>query len=53
MTRDGVECGAGGFLVVTQRQPEILVDQGGGINNAAAVGPAEEADDVAFTIVIP
>jgi len=53
MTREAVGCGFSGFLVVTERQPNISVDQGGGINNAVAVGPAQEADDVAFTIVIP
>jgi hypothetical protein len=44
--------GADGFPVFTQRQPAIGVfDQAG--NPRAAVGPAEDADDVGFTIVIP
>jgi hypothetical protein len=48
-------CGATGesFRVITQRQPEITVDTGGGVNNATAAGSAEPAENVAFTIVIP
>jgi hypothetical protein len=48
-------CGASGkgFRVRTERQPTISVDAGGGTNNAIASGPAEDADDVGFTIVIP
>jgi hypothetical protein len=42
-----------GFRVATFRQPNITVDQGGGTNNATAVGPAVVSDDVGFTIVIP
>jgi hypothetical protein len=42
-----------GFPVVTERQPEITVDAGGGTDNATAVGPAQRSDDVSFTIVIP
>jgi hypothetical protein len=38
---------------MTQRQPAITVDEGGGTNNATASGPAQDANDVAFTIVIP
>jgi hypothetical protein len=55
MTSEGPGCGPGGegFRVVTERQPEITVDAGGGTNNATAVGPANLADDVSFTIVIP
>jgi hypothetical protein len=41
------------FEVVTERQPVIAVDAGGGTNNAIASGRAEEANDVGFTIVIP
>src|SRR5262249_34623051 len=54
MTRTtAANCGAGEFEVHTDRQPNITVDQGGGVNNATAVGPAVEADNVGFTIVIP
>jgi hypothetical protein len=55
MTREGIFCGTTGegFAVSTERQPEIAVDAGGGTNNAVVSGPAETADDVAFTIVIP
>jgi hypothetical protein len=42
-----------GFLVFTQRQPLVPVDQGGGTLNAVVSGPAIAADDVGFTIVIP
>jgi hypothetical protein len=42
-----------GFRVRTERQPTILVDQAGGTNNALASGPADDANDVGFTIVIP
>jgi hypothetical protein len=42
-----------GFLVFTQRQPLVLVDAGSGTNNAVVSGPAIQADDVGFTIVIP
>jgi hypothetical protein len=55
MTSEAVGCGPGGtgFLVITDRQPVIAVDADGGINNAAVSGPAESANDVGFTIVIP
>lgn len=55
MTREFSGCGpsGAGFFVITQRQPEITVDAGGGVNNAIVSGPAEQADDVGFTIVIP
>jgi hypothetical protein len=48
-------CGSSGqgFRVRTERQPTISVDAGGGTNNAIASGPAQDADDVGFTIVIP
>ena len=54
MTAQG-GCGATskGFFAVTQRQPSIAVDQGGGTSNATAVGPAEQSDGIGFTIVIP
>jgi hypothetical protein len=52
---DLLGCGptAEGFLVVTQRQPQIAVNQGAGTNNATVSGPAASANDIAFTIVIP
>jgi hypothetical protein len=55
MTLEAAGCGPDneGFPVVTQRQPNITVDANGGTNNAIVSGPAEAADDVAFTIVIP
>jgi hypothetical protein len=55
MTREAFGCGptSDGFFVVTERQPEITVDAGGGTNNATASGPADFANDVGFTIVIP
>jgi hypothetical protein len=55
MTVEGQECGptGDGFLVVTDRQPIVTVDAGGGTNNASVSGPAGAADDVGFTIVIP
>jgi hypothetical protein len=54
MIRVPNSCGGGeGFAVLTQRQPNVTVDAGGGTNNATAVGPADFADDVGFTIVIP
>jgi hypothetical protein len=48
-------CGAGnmGFGVLTEREPVIAVDSGGGTNNQQVSGPAVENDLVAFTIVIP
>jgi hypothetical protein len=51
----GFGCGPAddGFLVLTERQPEITVDAGGGTNNAIASGRAEFADNVGFTIAIP
>jgi hypothetical protein len=59
MTREGFDpvigCGPGnqGFRVVTERQPNVTVDAGGGTNNVVVAGPADVANDVAFTIVIP
>ena len=55
MTYENFNCGPSGqgFGVVTERQPEILVDQGGGTDNAEASGPADVANLVGFTIVIP
>jgi hypothetical protein len=55
MTEEGSVCGSSGqgFLVITDRQPEIAVDAGGGTNNATAAGSANFADDISFTIVIP
>src|SRR5262249_27326820 len=41
MTRtSAANCGAGEFEVHTERQPNIAVDEGGGVDNATAVGPA-------------
>jgi hypothetical protein len=45
--------GDGGFRVITERQPTITVDRGGGVNNGTASGLATTDDDVGFTIVIP
>jgi hypothetical protein len=42
-----------GFWVYTERHPDVTVDANGDINNATVAGPAEFADDVGFTIVIP
>jgi hypothetical protein len=54
MTNTGYNCGGGmNFLVVTQRHPEVTVNQGGGQNNTTVSGPAEESNTVGFTIVIP
>jgi hypothetical protein len=55
MTHETFGCGptGGGFHVVTELQPNILVDQGGIPNNGTAAGPAAESDNVAYTIVIP
>jgi hypothetical protein len=54
MTREGTSCPGGlGFRVMTQRQPIVTVDADGGTNNAIVAGPAADANDVAFTIVIP
>ena len=55
MTREDAGCGpeGKGFRVITERQPIILVDSGGGTNNASAAGTSAGADDVGFTIVIP
>ena len=55
MTREATLCGPTdqGFRVVTERQPLYTVDAGGGTHNRTVSGPAEDADDVAFTIVIP
>jgi hypothetical protein len=55
MTLEGGGCGptGDGFKVITERQPELFVDAGGGTNNAIASGRAAFADDVGFTIVIP
>lgn len=53
---DGGICGPldqQGFKVITERQPNVTVNAGGGTLNQTAVGPADYADDVAFTIVIP
>jgi hypothetical protein len=49
---EGAGC-APGFSVITERQPNVTVDSGGGTNNATAVGPAERADNVGFMILIP
>jgi hypothetical protein len=46
-------CGADSFLVVTDRQPSVDVDQGGGSLNAEVAGNAVESNGVGFTIVIP
>jgi hypothetical protein len=55
MTNEGGGCGptGDGFVVRTERQPTITVDANGGTNNETASGPANFADDVGFTIVIP
>jgi hypothetical protein len=53
MTYEAGGCSGGGFLVFTERQPTVFVDQGGGTSTATVSGPAEPANDVAFTIVIP
>jgi hypothetical protein len=55
MTREAFGCGPGdgGFEVVTERQFSVTVDKNGGTNNQAAVEPAELADSVSFSIVIP
>jgi hypothetical protein len=46
ITHEGFECGPNneGFTVITDRQP---------VTSPTTVGPAEPANDVAFTIVIP
>ena len=44
-------CGADSFAVVTDRQPSVTVDQGGG--TAEVAGNAVESNSVGFTIVIP
>ena len=48
-----VATGGEGFVVFTQRQPVIRVNQANGTEDARVVGPADQANDVAFTIVIP
>ena len=55
MTYQLVGCGptGDGFAVITERQPEITVDAGGGTDNETAIGPPDFANDVGFTIVIP
>ncbi len=55
MTDEDFNCGPSGqgFGVVTERQPEILVNAGSGSDNADASGPAAVANLVGFTIVIP
>jgi hypothetical protein len=54
MTNTGDNCGGHtDFFVVTQRHPEVTVNQGGSRNNATVSGPAEESNTVGFTIVIP
>jgi hypothetical protein len=54
MTNTGGNCGGHmDFFVVTQRHPEVTVNQGGGQNNATVSGPAEASNAVGFTIVIP
>lgn len=54
MTNTGDNCGGHtDFFVVTQRHPEVTVNQGGSQNNATVSGPAEESNTVGFTIVIP
>ena len=54
MTREASPCGAGsaGFLVMTERQPEIVVDADGDINKRRRSGRRGPANSVAFTIVI-
>jgi hypothetical protein len=46
ITHEGFDCGPNnqGFTVITDRQP---------VTSSTTVGPAEPANDVAFTIVIP
>ena len=55
MTHETFGCGptGGGFHVITELQPNILVDPGGIPNTGTAAGPAAESDHVAYTIVIP
>jgi hypothetical protein len=54
MTNTGDNCGGHtDFFVVTQRHPEVTVNQGGSQNNATVSGPAEPSNTVGFTIVIP
>jgi hypothetical protein len=54
MTNNGDSCGGNpDFPVVTQRHPQVTVNQGGGQNNATVSGPAEPSNTVGFTIVIP
>jgi hypothetical protein len=48
-----VVTGGEGFVVFTQRQPVIRVNQATGTEDARVLGPADQANDVAFTIVIP
>jgi hypothetical protein len=44
-------CGDGRFLVVTERQPQVVANQGSGTVNVS--GLSSEANNVGFTIVIP
>jgi hypothetical protein len=53
LTYESFHSECSGFVVVTERQPLLLADQGGGTNNVEVSGKAQEAPDVAFTIVIP
>jgi hypothetical protein len=55
MTVEVAGCGPDGegFTVITDRQPNVTVDSGGGVNNATVAGPANFSNDVSFTIVIP
>jgi hypothetical protein len=55
MSGESFGCGASGqgFVVDTERQFLVVVDAGGGTNNASVSGLAKPADNVAFTIVIP
>jgi hypothetical protein len=55
ISQNGLTCGGDGksFPVVTQRQPEVTVNQGGGSNNATVSGVAQPSNAVSFSIVIP
>jgi hypothetical protein len=55
MTQEAASCGASGdgFLVATHRQPQAVVDAENGGSSVVVSGPAGNADDVSFTIVIP
>jgi hypothetical protein len=53
LTYESFHSECSGFVVVTERQPLLLADQGGGTNNVEVSGKSVQAPDVAFTIVIP